>query len=317
MSITGTICFQLAKLIKKKQGDWDISTTAAFTDNPTQSSTHAKGSIVNPNTFSSSDYSDWRQDELRSQFMDHFDKSSVAGKEVLDFGCGYGGLCFLVADLGAARVVGLDLLGDDIAIARKNAARWESPTLDPEFHVASRNDCIDLPDDSFSVILCFDVLEHIMRYESIIPEWRRILKPGGKILIWWQPYYHPYGHHMHNYVPIPWVHVLFSKKAVAEACTRIYYSPQYKPRFWDLDGEGNKRNDKTFHPDYLGGVNGLTIRQFETQCRQYGLVLERREVHPFSGPTIIRTISAILCKIPILRDYFSAYMIYEIALPPV
>ena len=312
MSIGGSLCFQLSRIVKQRQGDWKKPTAGPAADTVGADEAVSGNGVVNPAAFSSADYSEWRDAELHQQFNQHFDKDAVNGRVVLDFGCGYGGLSFLAADLGAQRVVGADLLESDIEKARHRATLRDSHALAPEFVLFSSADRIDLPDDTFDVILCFDVLEHIMDYEAIIPEWRRVLKADGKVLIWWQPYYHPYGHHLHNYVAFPWAHVFFSNKAMAEACTKIYYAPEYKPRFWDLDADGNKRMNRVFDPDNLGGVNGLTMGRFENLCRRNGMKITRREIHPFTGPAVVRAVSGALCRVPVLREFFSAFVIYEV-----
>ena len=51
---------------------------------------------------------------------------SLAGKRVLDLGCGYGWHCKYAADQGAAEVLGLDLSENMIAEARR---RNSSPTV--------------------------------------------------------------------------------------------------------------------------------------------------------------------------------------------
>lgn len=314
MSLGGTICFELAKYRKIKEGDWGKPP-----QNGPHGDEHAKGpqsgTTVNPKAFSSKDYSEWRDEELRQQFASNFDTEQVKGKKVLDFGCGYGALSYLVADMGASSVTGIDVLAQDVETAKARLKDRGGAECNPDFVVSPTSDRIDLPDDSFDVILCFDVLEHIMKYRKIIPEWKRILRPGGKILIWWQPHYHPYGHHLHNYLPIPWAHVFFSNKSLAEACTKVFESPEYNPRFWDLDPAGNKRTDKVFDPKYLGGINGLTMHRFERLIGDTDMRISRREIHPFSGPAIVEGISGLLGKLPIAREYFTAFVIYEISKP--
>ena len=311
MSLGGRICFEIARYRKIKEGDWGrpIGKDTSIKDSD---ASPAPASTVNPKAFSCADYTEWRDDELREQYTSHFKPDQVAGKDVLDFGCGYGALSYLVADMGASSVTGIDVLEKDIEIARSRLEHRTEAKCNPEFVVSATIDKITLPSDSFDVILCFDVLEHIMEYEKIIPEWKRILRPGGKILIWWQPHFHPYAHHLHNYLPIPWAHVFFSDKSLAEACTRIYNAPGYNPRFWDLDPQGNKRKDKIFDPENLGGINDLTIGRFEKLIKENRMQISRREIQPFTGPFLVETVSGIFSKIPKLREYFTACVIYEI-----
>lgn len=157
----------------------------------------------------------------------------------------------------------------------------------------------------------YDVLEHIYEPEAILQEWKRVLSDQGKICIWWQPYYHPYGHHLMAYMPIPWAHALFSDKTLAAVCKRIFDMPEYVPRYWDLDSDGGKKN-KQFGGKYLGGVNRLTIGRFERLCQSAGLQIQRREAYSFVGSRLVEKISSICTSLPLLNEFFTAYMIYEI-----
>jgi len=261
----------------------------------------------NPATFDKESYSDWRKDEQIQQYDDHFPRSTVSGKRVLDFGCGDGALSFYAAQLGASRVVGIDLIEGDILKAKARVL-VESMDNPPTFQLSGK-DAIPFEDSSFDVILCFDVLEHIFDYPKIMLEWKRVLAPEGRILIYWQPYFHPYGHHLMSYIPMPWAHVIFSDRTLATTCKAIYHMPEYQPRYWEQDEKGNKMTDRKFSG---GGVNGLTISGFEKAVSQVGLKLLRNEPHPFSGPRSIRALSSMAMRLPLLREFFTAYLIYEI-----
>lgn len=222
--------------------------------------------------------------------------------------------CLLAAGAGAARVVGVDLREADIAQARRRAANQDLPVR-PSFAVARDESHIDHSDNSFDLILCFDAVEHIYQYRAIIREWYRILRPGGRVLIWWQPYYHPWGHHLEVKIPLPWAHVLFSKRTLSETCDRVHAMPEYRPRLWDLDEHGKRLPYDPGVPEHLGGVNGLTIRTFERLCQAEGLRISRREAHGFRGPAAVEAISRLLARLPLLNEFFTAFMIYELERP--
>ena len=61
-------------------------------------------------------YANWRHEGLTSSFHKHFSPAEVAGKRVLDFGCGFGDMSRLAAELGARQVIGVDI--DPTAIER-------------------------------------------------------------------------------------------------------------------------------------------------------------------------------------------------------
>lgn len=101
----------------------------------------------------------------------------VAGREVLDIACGEGYGSALLAQR-AARVTGVDLAPAAIAHARSCYAG--RPNL--EFREA---DCAALPfaDASFDVVVSFETIEHITAQEAFLDEVRRVLRPGGFVVL--------------------------------------------------------------------------------------------------------------------------------------
>jgi SAM-dependent methyltransferase len=265
----------------------------------------------NAATFDSDGYQDWRKKELESQFTQNFSAEDIRGRDVVDFGCGGGELSFLAAELGATSVVGLEVSRDcyEIAVA---ASRRQSLPVAPVFRHSDDTRTIDLPDASCDVILCFDVLEHIMDYATIIPEWHRVLRPGGHVLIWWMPYYHPWGHHVESLVPVPWAHALFSDRTVIKTCARIYDMPEFTPRIWDLDAGGRKKPNKWHAMTALPTLNKLTIARFERLCRAHDFAFDRRELQPMRSSRLARAVSSMLIGVPGLREYFTSVAIYDL-----
>jgi SAM-dependent methyltransferase len=253
-------------------------------------------------------YSAWRCDELQAEFAQFVDSHAVAGKDVLDFGCGSGSLAMAVARLGAHRVAGIDLRPPHIEAATRAAA---AAGIAIDFRVSERPARIDFADDSFDVILCFDVLEHVIEYESIVGEWGRVLRPQGRVLISWCPYYHPYGHHLHRYAPIPWMHFFFSDAVMNRVCSKIVNLAEFTPPYWDIDETG-KRRDRFAGKTTIDDLNGLTIARFERLCGRSGFTFRRRELQPL---TPLRTLpfAERLCGMPVLREFLTACAVYEIA----
>lgn len=101
----------------------------------------------------------------------------VAGGVVLDIACGEGYGSSLLADC-AKRVVGLDI--DAITVARAKTRYGAQRGI--EFVEAN---CIHtpFPDAVFDVVVSFETIEHIAEQEQFVAEMRRVLKPGGLLLI--------------------------------------------------------------------------------------------------------------------------------------
>lgn len=266
---------------------------------------------ANPRSFDRANYQTWRQSELRVQYEKNFSTTALEGKDVLDFGCGGGELSFFAAASGAASVTGFEVSADQHRIALDNGKR-EAVQPAPDFVLGEDLESLPFADNSFDVVLCFDVLEHILAYEPIIDEWRRVLRPGGQVLIWWVPYYHPYGHHVESLVPLPWVHAFLPDKAIIGACARIYDMPEFVPRVWDVDESGRKKPNKWKHLTELPTLNKLTIGGFESTARKAGFAFQRRELQPITSSRAARTISSLLSRLPIAREFFTACTIYEL-----
>lgn len=263
-----------------------------------------------PATFSVDKYDDWRNESLKSQFEEFFNWDMVRGKRVLDFGCGTGPLSRLAAERGAADVIGIDVSSKSLARARR-VHEGAVPNL--RFILATDTTVVPLPDASVDVILCFDVMEHVMDYKQIVPEWARVLAPGGRVLIWWSVWWHPYGHHLHTLIPLPWVHVLMSDASLYRVCARIYDRPEFKPRIWHFNEDGKRKSNPYAGLEVFEDLNKLTIRKFDKLAAEAGLIARRRLINPFGGKTLA-PLKRFLVRSP-WPDFFCASAVYELERP--
>jgi SAM-dependent methyltransferase len=99
---------------------------------------------------------------------------------ILDLGCGGGPQDLLLARK-AARVVGIDVAGAEIARARARAATY-APRRNVEFHCTPLEKAGFEP-ETFDKIVSFCVLEHIVNREEVLRVAARVLKPGGLLLL--------------------------------------------------------------------------------------------------------------------------------------
>jgi SAM-dependent methyltransferase len=98
----------------------------------------------------------------------------VAGKDVLEFGCGAAQWSILLAGVGA-RVVGLDNSARQLEHARENMA---VAGLDfPLVHAAAED--VPLADASFDVVFCDHGAMTFADPHRTVPEASRLLRPGG------------------------------------------------------------------------------------------------------------------------------------------
>lgn len=102
----------------------------------------------------------------------------VAGKTVLDIGCGIAGPAMVIAkDLGAAKVVGIDIETYLIEKGRQNveAAGLEDRVSLELVEVGP----LPFPDESFDIVFSKDSLIHVQDKSALYEDILRVLKPGG------------------------------------------------------------------------------------------------------------------------------------------
>ena len=104
--------------------------------------------------------------------------SESKGKVFLDYACGNGANARLAASSGAALSLGFDISGVSVSNA-KQFAKEENIENVRFFQADAEN--TKLADNSVDAILCSGMLHHL-DLSYAMPELRRILKPGGKIL---------------------------------------------------------------------------------------------------------------------------------------
>ena len=104
-------------------------------------------------------------------------KIDPRGKKALDVGCGGGILAEEFARLGC-QVIGIDPSASSLATARAHA---QQVGLDIDYRVGIGED-LPFADESFELVYCSDVLEHVNDLAKVVAEIDRVLKPGGVFL---------------------------------------------------------------------------------------------------------------------------------------
>jgi SAM-dependent methyltransferase len=157
------------------------------------------------------------------------------GKTVLDYGCGTGWACVDLALHGAAQVIGLDIIDENLEAACKLAAKHGvSDKCTFTKSVSAKAD----------VILSMDAFEHFMDPASILVNMSGLMKDDGcAIVTFGYTWYHPLGGHLFSV--FPWAHLIFPEKALIR---------------WRSDF---KTDGATRFGEVSGGLNQMTIRRWE------------------------------------------------------
>ena len=103
--------------------------------------------------------------------------AQIAGKKVVDIGCGGGILAESMAARGA-QVTGVDLSEKALGVARLHL--YESGQTVDYRHISAEDIARECP-GSFDVVTCMEMLEHVPDPASTIRACAALVKPGGHV----------------------------------------------------------------------------------------------------------------------------------------
>ena len=168
----------------------------------------------------------------------HWMCAQVGGPDVLDVGCSQGIASILLAREGH-RVVGIDREHEAIRAARERLDQEEAQVRERvEFRVGEGR-AVGFADGSFDAVLFGEVLEHQLDPGKLLDEARRVLRPGGRIVITTPYGIHPYPDHKEPLYLSALLERLSSKLSLAEIALVDRYagvvaerSKDRAPRVW-------------------------------------------------------------------------------------
>lgn len=178
--------------------------------------------------------------------------SRIAGKVVIDFGCGEGTDAVEMATKGAQRVLGIDMREDVLEVARQKAVR-----------AGVQNKCIftTATSELADLVVSMDAFEHFADPAEILRIMNTLIRPAGEVLVSFGPtWYHPLGGHLFSV--FPWAHLIFSEKALI----------RWRSTF--------KTDGATRFSEVAGGLNQMTVANFERIVAESPLRVSSLELVP-------------------------------------
>jgi len=112
---------------------------------------------------------------LRLNFIDKH--AHLAGKKVLDIGCGGGILSESMAKRGAI-VKGIDLGEAPLAVAKIHA---KEENLNVEYQAIAAEDIAQQEPSAYDIVTCMEMLEHVPDPSAIVQACADLVKPGGHV----------------------------------------------------------------------------------------------------------------------------------------
>ena len=114
---------------------------------------------------------------LRLDYIDGY--AGLAGKRVLDVGCGGGILSESMAKRGAEHVTGIDMAEKSLQTAAAHAAAQHVANID--YRCIRVEDLAAEEPHSFDVVTCMEMMEHVPDPSAIVQACAKLVKPDGMV----------------------------------------------------------------------------------------------------------------------------------------
>jgi ubiquinone/menaquinone biosynthesis C-methylase UbiE len=231
-------------------------------------------------------------------------KHDIQGKEILEIGCGHGGITCFLAMNGAKRVVGIDLNTYNLSIAEKfhkqlikSVLGSSESQLNVEF-VEKNATALDYPDACFDIVWAENVFEHFMEPEAVMKEAFRVLRTGGRLIVpIFSSIYSKHGAHVKQGLKVPWSNLFFSERTICNTLKKLAKDdPKLLEMYPGLSESPSKIRDLRQYKD----LNDITFGKFKRMAIACGYQVEAFQSKAPSG--IVRFCNRIIQKIPVLRN---------------
>jgi len=250
-------------------------------------------------------YFQWEFEQAERSYSAFEPHINLEGKNVLDVGCGLGGKALFYLLKGARAVTGLDISQTNVQLAQSCFGERQPDSSRRPWLVVADAAAMPFADSSFDVAISTYTFEHLADPAGVLGEMRRIVKPGGEILISFPPYFSPWGGHLTDWIYFPWCQVLFSEEAllnVARAIEETQHIHASLPDFAKIDLAGAVE---------FPHVRKLTVSGFEFLLETNPLEVLSKIHRPVGADMvrIWRPVLSLATRIPLLREMFTSSVV--------
>lgn len=218
-------------------------------------------------------------------------------KNILEIGCGQGGISIFFALNGARHVTGIDLNTQHLKYAQKVQEVFEKrlniqpSSLPVTFKEMNAYDMLSLGEETFDFIIADNVFEHFMEPEKVLEQCFKLLKPGGRLVIpIFNSIYSKQGAHVKYGLGIPWVYCLSSEKEIIKALNKV--GENDKSVFEAYPGLKNNP-EKLFEIRKYKDLNYITHKKFRHLAQKSKFKIESFVISPPFNSSRLNSIAKI------------------------
>lgn len=247
--------------------------------------------------------------EFWAGFKPHMDL--LAGRDVLDIGCGWGGKPIYHAEHTQLRTItGFDLPGMVEIEAVTQFAR--SRGLGHCTFIAGYAEEMPVADESVDVAMMDDVLEHVADPEKTMAESWRVLRPGGLLLVKFPSIRMMQAHHFDRALTYPGLHYVASFRRWAGGLNDLLLRPDTPWHYEPFPEVVPTR----FHDGLTRNLNGLDFGQFRNFVNTIGFRTEQLDLVPVSPSSVTTagwlraSVYRLLWSVPRLREFLGTRVVF-------
>ena len=252
-------------------------------------------------------YFQWQFASSASLFA-RYPNWDIAGKTVLEIGCGTGGRTAYLASAGAKCAVGIDINRAEIALARNLAAQLY-PELTDRLRYLEASEDAPLDVGPFDVVVLVDCMEHVVSPPQMMRLAHSYLAQGGQFYFSSVGWYHHAGSHTHL---LPYVNVFFSDETILETMRWWVSRPEYVPTRFDSNPPVERWRGLYDLRDRPGEhLNKITIREMKRLVRHSIFAYSRLEVLGFTRKHALVRLLNLLTRVPWAQEVWHSTAVVE------